>query len=77
MYPDIPLTKADGTPFTDKSIFDYKTIQAVGNKYQQAFALGDAANAELNRSQYQKLSDIMDIYNYIINDAIPYYNAND
>lgn len=77
MYPDIPLTKADGTPFTDKSIFDYKTIQAVGKKYQQAFALGDAANAELNRSQYQKLSDIMDIYNYIINDAIPYYNAND
>lgn len=76
LYPDVPLTKMDGTPFTDDKIFNYKTIASLGKKYQQAVSLGDAAKAELNRSQYQKLSEIMDIYNYMIDDARPYYNAN-
>lgn len=73
LYPDVPLTKADGSALKDSEIFNYKTIEALGKKQKIFNGLTDTSEDVLNRLQYKKVSDIMDMYNKIMDDASPYY----
>lgn len=73
LFPDVPLTQMDGTPFKDEDIFNYKTIETLKGKAKVLDNISNSGEEQLNEAQYVKVSQIMDIYNKIMEDASPYY----
>lgn len=65
LWPDVPLVSADGKPYSPDDIFSYRALQE--DDY-----VNDAGESVLTDMQYKKVSDIFDIYNYIMN-SISYY----
>lgn len=60
LRPDVPLNKIDGTPYTIDEIFGYKA-----NPTDEEL-LNQKGIDELQFQQYEKVSDILEIYNYIL-----------
>lgn len=60
LYPNIPLVDRDGTPFTIDDIFSYKATP------DDDELLGRKAVNELQYQMYNKIKDIFDIYQYIL-----------
>lgn len=60
LYPNIPLVDRDGTPFTIDDIFSYKATP------DDDELLGKKAVNELQYQMYNKIKNIFDIYQYIL-----------
>ena len=60
LYPNIPLVDKDGNPFTIDDIFSYKATP------DDDELLGRKAVNELQYQMYNKIKDIFDIYQYIL-----------
>lgn len=67
LYPNIPLVNKDGTPFTIDDIFSYKATP------DDDELLGRKAVNELQYQMYNKIKDIFDIYQYILQGTSYYY----
>lgn len=67
LYPNIPLVDKDGNPFTIDDIFSYKATP------DDDELLGKKAVNELQYQMYNKIRDIFDIYQYILQGTSYYY----